>query len=59
MTPELQDRVIARLVDTGASDKSWALAIVAAMAPRGRMMQGFEFLEATIVNLLMARDFWT
>jgi hypothetical protein len=31
MTPELQDRIIARLVDSGAADEPWALAIVAAM----------------------------
>jgi ABC-type lipoprotein export system ATPase subunit len=30
MTPELQDRVIDRLVDTGAANKPWALAILAA-----------------------------
>lgn len=31
MTPELHDRVINRLVETGADDKPWALAIVAAL----------------------------
>ena len=31
MTPELHDRLINRLVDSGASDKPWALIVVAAM----------------------------
>jgi ABC-type lipoprotein export system ATPase subunit len=31
MTPELQDRVVNRLVDTGAANKPWALAILAAL----------------------------
>jgi hypothetical protein len=31
MTSELQERVINRLVATGAADKPWALAILAAL----------------------------
>src|SRR5437867_2635304 len=31
MTPELQERVINRLVQTGAAEKPWALAILAAL----------------------------
>src|SRR5262249_834986 len=31
MTPELQERVINRLVETGAGEKPWALTILAAL----------------------------
>ena len=35
MTPELQERVVSRLVESGASDKPWALAVLAAMGGAG------------------------
>ena len=31
MSPDLQNRLVNRLVESGASDKPWALAIVAAL----------------------------
>ena len=31
MTPEIHERVINRLTDTGADEKPWALAILAAL----------------------------
>ena len=45
MTPELQDRVINRLVDTGAADKPWAFALLAAL-------EGAAELNAYLDNTL-------
>ena len=45
MTPELQDRVINRLIDTGAADKPWALALLAAL-------EGAAELNAYLDNTL-------
>jgi ABC-type lipoprotein export system ATPase subunit len=45
MTPELQDRVINRLVDTGAADKPWAFAVLAAL-------EGAAELDAYLDNTL-------
>src|SRR4051812_32499918 len=45
MTPELQDRVINRLIDSGAADKPWALALLAAL-------EGATELNAYLDNTL-------
>src|SRR5947208_598276 len=45
MTPELQDRVINRLIDTGAADKPWAFALLAAL-------EGAAELNAYLDNTL-------
>ena len=43
MTPELHDRVINRLVETGVSDEPWALLIVAALEGEAQLT---AYLEA-------------
>src|SRR6185503_4471333 len=45
MTPELQDRVINRLIDAGAADKPWAFALLAAL-------EGAAELNAYLDNTL-------
>ena len=53
MTPDLQDRIINRLVETGVSNEPWALAIVAALDGEEQLT---AFLDrATTVALPAAR----
>ncbi len=44
MTPELKDRIVNRLIETGASDKPWALAVLSALEDEQQLA---GYLEGT------------